>query len=112
MNDENVRYFDQLRDRNEIVHGVVRQLRIKRYVDCVARAREQNRVAVRCRIENGFGADRAACAHAWLDYDLLAPCFGELRRHQARDDVGRAAGCAERQYEAHGLDRILLAECV
>ena len=50
---------------------------------------------------------RAARAGPVVDDDLLAERFGELRRHDARHEVGAAAGRGGHD-DAHGFDGILL----
>src|SRR6266571_2791022 len=55
------------------------------------RAHEE-RVAVGGRLRHGVRADMAARAGLVLDEHLLLPNFGELRRHEARERVGAAAG--------------------
>jgi hypothetical protein len=49
--------------------------------------------------------DIAAGAAAVLDHELLAELASELLRHDAGDDVGRAAG-RERHHQADGLGGI------
>ena len=53
------------------------------------------------------GRSVAACSTDVLDKELLAKAVGKLLRHQARDDVGRAAG-RKPDHHAHRPVRISL----
>ena len=97
MNDGNARRRDDMRDGRKILDRVVRQLRI----ECgpgaeIGDVSEHERVAVRRRARDDLHADSAVAAGSIVDDDLLVPCFGQLLRDQARDDVCTAPG-----YEWH-----------
>jgi hypothetical protein len=49
-------------------------------------------VAIRRRLGDHRRAERPACAAPVLDHERLAELRAELLRHDARDDVGGAAG--------------------
>jgi hypothetical protein len=69
----------------------------------------EQRVAVRRRACDCFGADRAAGSAAIVDDDLLAEDLTHLRCEHARDDVGVSTRC-EGNDHAHRLGGILLRQ--
>ena len=91
-NDQHHREAHDKRNRREIGHRVVAELRIDELVGGEEIAREEERVAVRRRARGCVGRDVAACAALVLDNDLLPPDFGELGTDNARDRVAAAAG--------------------
>src|SRR5262249_35096242 len=64
----------------------------KRRVDRIRRIDQQQRVAVRWRMDRRFGADIVARARLVLDDKLLAQPFRQPLRHDARRDVRAPAG--------------------
>jgi hypothetical protein len=96
----------ELRDRREVVDRIIGQLlqgRRDRKADRV----DEEGVAVRRRLRDDLGADRAAPARAIVDNHGLAPTLAETLRHQPGDVVGGAAG-DERNHELDRLSRIVL----
>ena len=80
------------RDGREILLGVVGQLRKGARIDDLAGRRQPQRVAVRRRLGDGRGTDRAEGADAVVDHDRLAQALGQLLGDNAADDVGAAPG--------------------
>ena len=112
IDDQQVRRDRHQRDRREIRDRVVRKLRIRAGRDRVGAGRaERQRVAVGRRLGRGVGADRAAGARPVLDDHGLAEPLAQPLRHDAGDDVGRAAR-READDELDGLVRIIgLRQC-
>ena len=87
-----VGHIGEQRDRGEILHAVERHVGDERVVHRVHAHRvEQDRVAVRRRARDRAGADVARAAGAVLDDDRLAHRLMQMQRHDARQNVGRAA---------------------
>ena len=92
VGDQDARDFRDQRDRDEILLRVDRQILKDRRID-----RDRTDVAKVDRIAIGrclcgcFHADVARCARPILDHDLLPERFAQLRRNDARHEVGRAA---------------------
>ena len=93
VDDQHVRRDRDERDRREVLHRVVRHLRVKARVHRVRRQRaHQDRVAVGRRLRDEVGADVAARAGPVVDDNALAPVLARLLRDGAADDVERSAG--------------------
>ena len=107
MHDDDVGLFAQHRHRREILQRVVRQLRIEDGIDGDAHAGDKERVAVRPRLGDDVGADRAAGPAAVVHHDRLPEGVRQPRRDRARHQVHRAAG-RERHHYAHRPRRIRL----
>jgi hypothetical protein len=89
------------RHRREIFHRVVGHVLVQAGIDGVGgHGGEQQRVAVGRPLGDELGADIAAGAGPVLDHEGLAQNFSHLRRHDAADNVGRAAG-GERNDHLH-----------
>ena len=78
-------------DRREVARKVEIQVLIKRGVDGIGRDGLQQRIAVRRRVGDDFGADIAGRARAVVDDELLAEPLRQRLADEARDDVGRQA---------------------
>jgi hypothetical protein len=92
-----VDHHDVRRNRNqchggEILDRIVGQLGVEAGVHQKTRADRHDGVAVGCHARDLAGRGVAACATDVLDKELLAESVGKRLRHEARDDVGRAAG--------------------
>ena len=108
MHDQHVVDVDRAHDRREVLHRVVRHLRVDADVDRERRdVAEQQRVAVGRRLGDGVGADHAARAGAVVDDDRLAERLGQRLLHDARIEIDRAAR-RERHDDADRLRRIRL----
>ena len=77
--------------RHEIGERVIAGVRIQRRVHGVSNAGDEQHVAVGRGALHLLGGDVAASAGLVLHDHRLAERLGELRRHQARDEVGGAA---------------------
>ena len=65
--------------------------------------RHPQRVSIGGGFGDEFGTDQPRGAGAVVDYDLLAPQFGQARAKQARDDVGpRADGGGRHHADGFG----------
>ena len=108
MRDQDVRHAAHERHRGEALHRVERYLAVQRRVHRqLCAGREQQRVAVGCRLGHEFGRDVAASPGAVLDQHLLSPALGQLLADAPGHDVGRAAR-REGQDHADGLYRVRL----
>ena len=83
---------DDARDRRDVADEIEIELVVERRVDRVRRTDQEQRVAVRGRAHDRLGGDIAAGARPVLDDELLAEPLRQPLTHQAREDVGRAAG--------------------
>ena len=79
-------------DRRDVADKIEIELVVERRVDRVRRTDQKERIAIRRRAHDRLGADIAAGARPVLDNELLAEPLRQPLTHQARDDVGRAAG--------------------
>ena len=93
------------RDGRNVADEIEFEVRIERRVDCVRRDHHEERVAVRRRFHDHFGADIAGGARSVLDDELLAKSLRQPLTHQARDDVGRTTG-RKADNDAHRVRRI------
>ncbi len=92
--------LDHHRDRREIGDRVVERLLVEHLAEGVrALVAEQEHRAVGRRLGDARGAVHAAGAADILDDHLLAEPLGQLLRHQAADEIDRAAG---RERHHHG----------
>jgi hypothetical protein len=82
---------DQLRDRREILGGVIRQGLEQGRVDGDRRRRDEERVAVGRRAGCDSHAAIAGGAAAIVDHDALSQSLRQGGGEDARDDVGRPA---------------------
>ena len=89
----------------EIGERVVAGVRVEARIHRVRHAGEEQRVAVRRGALHLLRGDVAARAGLVLDHHRLAERLGELRLHQARDQVGGAA----RRKADHDVHRLLRA---
>ena len=94
--DLRVDHHDVGRDRNqghgrEILNRIVRHFCVEAGVHQKTRADCHDGVAVGSDARDLTGRGVAACAADVLDKELLAETVGKFLRHEARDDVGRAA---------------------
>ncbi len=85
------RQLGQPRDQRDVAQEIERQ-RLQRHVDGVGRRGEEKRVAVGRRTDDGLGADIGAAAGPVVDDHRLAEPLGQPLSHQARNEVGGAAG--------------------
>src|SRR5262245_3996121 len=107
---EHDRNVGELRDRHEVLLGIVGELAHQALVDGKrARRADADRVAVGRTLRNELDADVAAGARPVLHHDLLPKALRHLPREQARDRV-RAAPRRKRGDEADRLGRIRLSE--
>ena len=83
---------------------------VERGADRVVGADEQQRIAVRRRIDRRGGGDIAAGAGAVLHHELLAEMLRQPLAHDARHDVDRAAG-GKADQPAHRPVRIVGGGC-
>src|SRR5690349_11182998 len=75
VDNQHKRYAGNARDRHDAFCKVERKRRIKRCVDGVGRARQQQRIAVRWRTDDGLSTYAAARARLVLDDEWLAQPF-------------------------------------
>src|ERR1700693_337755 len=74
---------------------------VERRFDCVRRTSHEERVAVRWRSYDEFGADIAPGAWSVLNDEWLCEPLRQPLTHEASDDVGRATGRRDSD-QAHG----------
>ena len=91
MQDQHVRRDSSETDRSEILFGIVGQLAIHVWIDCVPRAAHENGVAVGQRLGGEIGCNDAVCTAAVVNDDLLMNIFCQPHRDHARDEVISAA---------------------
>ena len=80
-----------LRDRDEILHGVIRLL-LQAGVDRECDRGDHQHMAVGRGLCHQIGADTAAAARTIVDDGRLPPAIGQPLRDEPRDRVGGAAG--------------------
>ena len=92
------------RHRRKIGDRIVIDGRVEKLVGGVAERCDVDGVAVGIGARHGLGGDIAGGAGLVFDHDLLAPDFRQLRRHDPRRAVDRAAGRdrADQAHEARG----------
>ena len=95
----------QTGDRRDVLEKIERQRFIERGVDGARGRHEQNRVAVRRRIDHRLGGDIAPCPAPVLDHHLLAEMLRQPLRHDPRHHVGGTAG-RKRHHPVHRPGRI------
>ena len=91
VNHQHVGQRNRLRDRRQILQRVIGHFFVHRRIDRQRADTHQQRVAVRGCARHGFAADHGARARPVFDDDLLAEELRQLRRDDARRDVGAAA---------------------
>ena len=96
---------DGQRDRCEILDWIVGNMGEQRWIDYMGAEREENSVAVGCRLRDLGSADIAARARYVLNVELLTELFREFLRHEPGEGIGHAAGC-KGDYRAHWPRRI------
>ena len=74
-------------DRRNVPNEIEIEVRVERGVDGVCRRCPKQRVAIRRRLHNDFGADIAAGARPVLNDELLAEPLRQSLTDQARDNV-------------------------
>src|SRR3712207_4456071 len=84
-----------------------RSLRIEPRIERERSGRHQQRVTVRRRFRDVFGAERRSRAWTVLDDELLAVCLRKALREQSAEDVGASAG-REWRNDAHCFLGVLL----
>ena len=78
-------------DRRDVADEIEIEFVVERRVDRVAATDQEQRVAVRRRSYDDFGADITAGTRPVLDDEWLAEPLRQPLTDQAREDVGRAA---------------------
>ena len=96
---------DDARDRRDVADEIEIELVVERRVDRVRERRQEERVAVGRRTHDRLGANIVAGARPVLDDEWLAEPLRQPLSHQAREDVGRAAG-GKADDDAHRPRRI------
>ncbi len=108
--DQHVGNAEHQRDRRELLHRVVAELRIERRVEHdVAQAADQKGVAVGGFAGDELGADHGAGAGLVLDHHALAEPLSERVRDGAPDDIVGTAG-PDRHDDSDRLVGIALRE--
>ena len=102
--DEQHRLRAERRHVDQVLARVVRQVRVQRRVDRVARGMHEQHVAVGRRPRPRPRAIEPPAPGRFSIDDRLAPELGELAADGAGDDVGHAAG-REGDHDAHRLRR-------
>ena len=103
---------DDARDRRDVADEIEIELVVERRVDRVRSRDQEERVAVGGRTHDRLGADIAAGARPVLDDEWLAEPLRQPLTHQARDDVGRAAGGkADDRCAPAATDRLAPSRC-
>jgi hypothetical protein len=103
LHDEPVAH--EARDRRDVTKEIEVELVVERRVDCVRRASQEQRISVRLRTHDCFGASIAASAWPILDDELLAKPFRQPLADQTRVQVVRAAS-RKADDDAHRARRI------
>jgi hypothetical protein len=101
---------DDAGDRCDIADEVEIELVVERRIDQICRRDKEERVAVRRRAHDRFGADIPATAWPVIDHEWLAEPFRQPLTHEARENVLRAAG-GNGDDQAHRPRRIGLRPC-
>ena len=91
-----------MRDRREILEGIVRQLFVQERIGRMAARHHDQRVAVRRRRHQRLRGDHAARARTVFDDDGLAPFLRDRIAQRARQNIDRTAGRIGHQ-DMHGL---------
>jgi hypothetical protein len=85
------RHADDAGNGGDVADEIEIELLVKRCVDRVGGAHDEQRIAVRRCADRGFDRNIASCAASVLDDALLPEPLREPLPHHARGDVGRAA---------------------
>src|SRR5262249_51177174 len=83
---------------------------IERWVDCTRRHSEQQRAAVRRRLQRKFGANIGAGTWPVVHHKRLSKFLRQPLPDQARDEVGRTAGPGGHD-QAYWPRRIIKCPC-
>ena len=105
-----MRLADDARDRRDVADEIEIELFVQRRVDRVRRSDQEERVAIGGRTHDRLGGDIAAGTRPVLDDEWLAEPLRQPLAHEAREDVGRAAG-SKANDDAHRPRRIGLRPC-
>src|SRR5271156_99397 len=103
-------YADDTGDRRDVVNEIEIELAIKRRVDRVPRADQEQRIAIRGRAYYRLGADIAAGTWPVLDDEWLSEPLREPLPHQTGEDIGNASR-GKTNDKAHRLRGIGLRAC-
>ena len=104
VDDEDVGGVGRPRYRCEIPQCVERHLRSEAGVDHERNGAEKYRVAIRHRLGDDVGSERAGMRRPVVHDHLVAPGRGQLVAERARSGIGAASRC-KADYQAHGLGR-------
>ena len=105
MNHNDERRHRDLGYAGEIARRVVIELGVHRRHHCLRGLRtDEQRIAVRRRLGDVFGADNAAGADAVVNDERHADTFGEFLREDARGEVN-ATACSEWHNDSYRLVR-------
>jgi hypothetical protein len=86
------------------------ELFVERRIHCVRRDDQEQRVAIRRRDDDNFGADTAASARPVLNDEVLSEPLRQPLAREPREDVRRVTG-RESNDEAHRSRRISIRPC-
>ena len=89
MNLHDERHADDAGNGGDVADEIEIELLVKRCIDRVGGAHDEQRIAVRRCADRGFDRDIAAGARPVVDDDLLTEPLGEPLRHHPRCNVGR-----------------------
>ena len=92
-------------NRRGVADEIEAEMRVKRGIGRDRRRHHEQRITVRRRLHDRFGAEIAAGARPVLDDELLTEPLRQPLPHQARKNIGRAAG-GEADDDAHRVGRI------
>src|SRR5262245_42062393 len=107
MDHRHVRHADDAGDRCDIADEIEIELVVEGRIDQICRRDKEERVAVRRRAHDRFGADIAATAWPVIDHEWLAEPLRQPWSDEARQDVLGAAG-GNGDDQAHWPQRIRL----
>ena len=105
MHEKHVRDRREARDRCQILHRVVAEVRIQRRTDGDGRGGDHDRVTVGRRRRRKCDRQVAAGAGAIVRHDLLAEALGDFLSQHAADNVARCAR-GEPHFQTDRFDRI------
>src|SRR5262245_20123111 len=110
MDHRHVRNADDAGDRRDVADEVEIEFVVEGRIDQICPRDKEERVAVRRRAHDRFGADIAATAWPVIDHEWLAEPFRQPLTDEARENVLRAAG-GYGDDQAHRPRRIGLRPC-
>jgi hypothetical protein len=92
VDDQDQGQTDQSGDRRDVANEIEIQFFVERRIDRIRRRADEERIAVRCRSDDGLGRDVVASSGAVLNDELLAEVLQQPLAHETCIDVGGTTG--------------------